>query len=261
MFALSKNIYHKIKATNMKKFFTILQVSILLVGISSLMISCTKKTEVPETTPINQNNNYAFGMVLLLDKYGDVESNHSGIKVIMEGNGISRELVTSNNGRFEFKEIPAGEYTFTYIKDGVASGGQTAEISKYKSIPTIYLGPVAKHILVVDKVAIQNEDIQLYMTSFPAPASKEPVGYMIFASNSSDVSAGNAPFYKSRRSEFLDIQTVTVSELQKAGIDTNATIYLAIYPNTNSVSPAIVNGVISFPALNLSGKKVVSIKK
>jgi hypothetical protein len=84
---------------------------------------------------------------------------------------------------------------------------------------------------------------------------------MIFASNSSDVSAGNAPFYKSRRSEFLDIQTVTVSELQKAGIDTNATIYLAIYPNTNSVSPAIVNGVISFPALNLSGKKVVLIKK
>jgi hypothetical protein len=242
MFALLKTFNHKIKATNM-------------------MISCTKKTEVPETTPINQNNNYAFGTVLLLDKYGDLESNHSGIKVIMEGNGITRELVTGNNGRFEFKEIPAGQYTFTYIKDGVASGGQTAEISKYKSIPTIYLGPVAEHIFVVDKVAIQNDDIRLYMTSFPAPASKEPVGYMIFASNSSDVSAGNAPFYKSRRSEFLDFQTVTLAELQKAGIDTNATIYLAIYPNTNSVSPSIINGVINFPALNLSAKKVVSINK
>ena len=245
----------------MKKFFTLLQVSILLVGMSSLMISCTKKTELPDTTPINQNNNYALGTVLLLDKYGTLEKNHSGIKVIMEGNGITREMITGINGRFEFMEIPAGQYTFTYIKDGVATSGQTTEVSKYKNIPTIYLGPVAEHILVVDKVAVQNDDIQLYMTSFPAPASSQHVGYIVFASNSSDVSAGNAPFSMSRRSEFLDIQTVSLTELRKAGVDTNATIYLAIYPNTNSVSPSNINGVINFPAINVSGKRVVTINR
>jgi hypothetical protein len=59
----------------------------------------------------------------------------------------------------------------------------------------------------------------------------------------------------------LDVQTISLRDLQNAGINTNATIHLAIYPTTLGVSTSNVNGMISFPAINLSGKKVLSVNK
>jgi hypothetical protein len=243
----------------MKKFISLLQVSILVAGILTLMVSCTKSANLPETVIETQHSNHAFGNVYVLDKYGKMTNNNSGVTVILEGNGMKKEITTGANGRYEFMHIPAGSYTFTFIKDGLANSGQPATISGYTNVPATFMGPVSQHILEIDKAAIQNENIELNMNSYPAPASKQPVGYIVFASNSSDVSAGNAPFSKRESSEALHVQTVSLADLQMAGIDTNATIYLAIYPNTPGVSNSLINGVKGYPALNLNAKKLVSI--
>ncbi len=245
----------------MKKLISLLQLTVVIAGFSTLLVSCTKNAVAPETIIENQNKSYAFGNVTVLDKYGKLTGDNSGVKVTIEGNGISKELVTNNTGRYEFKEIPAGTYQLTFQKEGLVVIGKPIEVNGYTAATSTFIGPVAQHLLVIDAATIQGQEIQLMMTSFPAPASKQPVAYTVFASNSSDVSAGNAPFYKTERSEVLDVQTISLQDLENAGINTNATIYLAIYPTTLSVSISNVNGVISFPALNLDGKKVISITR
>lgn len=245
----------------MKKLISLLQVTVVIAGLSSLLVSCTKNAVAPETTIENQNKSYAFGNITVLDKYGKLTGDNSGVKVSIEGNGISRELITNNTGRYDFKEIPAGNYQLTFQKEGLVVIGKPIEVNGYTAATSTFIGPVADHLLVIDNAIVQDEEIQMTMTSYPAPASKQPVAYIVFASNNSDVSAGNAPYYKIKSTEVLDVQSISLRDLENAGINTKATIHLAIYPTTLAVSTSNVNGVISFPAINLSGKKVVSINK
>jgi hypothetical protein len=245
----------------MKKLISLLQLTVVIAGFSTLLVSCTKNAVAPETIIENQNKSYAFGNVTVLDKYGKLTGDNSGVKVTIDGNGISKELITNNTGRYEFKEMPAGTYQLTFKKDGLAFSGKLVEVKGYTGVTSTFIGPVAEHLLVIDKATIQGQEIQLMMTSFPAPASKQPVAYTVFASNSSDVSAGNAPYYRTTSSEVLDVQTISLEVLENAGINTNATIHLAIYPTTSGVSISNINGVISFPAINLSEKKVILINR
>ncbi|MCA6494136.1 MAG: hypothetical protein IM564_03090 [Chitinophagaceae bacterium] len=245
----------------MKKLISLLQLTVVIAGFSTLLVSCSKSSEIPESIVENQNRNYAYGNVTVLDKYGKLTGNNSGVKVTIEGNGISKEVITGNDGKYEFMQVPAGNYQLSFFKEGLAFSGKPVEVKGYTGVSSTFIGPVAEHLLVIDKATIQGQEIQLIMTSNPTPASKQPVGYTVFASNSSDVSAGNAPYYRTTSSEVLDVQTISLEVLEKAGINTNATIHLAIYPTTSGVSTSNVNGVISFPAINLSGKKVISVKK
>lgn len=244
----------------MKKLISLLQLTVVIAGFSTLLVSCTKNAVVPETIIENQNTSFAFGNINVLDKYGKLTGDNSGVKVKIEGNGISRELVTNNTGRYEFKEIPAGSYQLTFQKEGLVIIGKPMEVNGYTAATSTFIGPVAEHLLVIDSAIVRNQEIQMTMTSYPAPASKKPVAYIVFASNSSDVSAGNAPYYKTISSEVLDVQTISLQELENAGINSKSTMHLAIYPTTSGVSTSSVNGTISFPAINLSGKKVISIK-
>ena len=98
------------------------------------------------------------------------------------------------------------------------------------------------------------------MSAIPAPAKFKHTGYMVFASNNPDVSAGNAPYSVSYRSENITEQYLEVDQLIKSGININAPIYLALYPNTFNVTKSNVDGVITYPALKLEGKKVITVK-
>jgi hypothetical protein len=245
----------------MKKLLSLLQLTVVIAGFSTLLVSCTKNAMVPAPIIENLNKSWAFGNVTVLNKYGKLTGDNAGVKVSIEGNGISREQITNSTGRFEFKEIPAGTYQLTFQKEGLVVIGKPIEVNGYTAATSTFIGPVAEHLLVIDSAIVHHEEIQLSMTSYPAPASKQPVAYTVFASNNSDVSAGNAPYYSTQSSQVLDVQTISLRDLQNAGINTNATIHLAIYPTTLGVSTSNVNGMISFPAINLSGKKIISVNK
>jgi len=208
----------------MKKLISLLQLTVVIAGFSTLLVSCSKSSEMPEPIVENQNRNYAYGNVTVLDKYGKLTGNNSGVKVTIEGNGISREVITGNDGKYEFMQVPAGNYQLSFFKEGLAFSGKPVEVKGYTGVSSTFIGPVAEHLLVIDKATIQGQEIQLIMT-------------------------------------VLDVQTISLEVLEKAGINTNATIHLAIYPTTSGVSTSNVNGVISFPAINLSGKKVISVNK
>ena len=46
-----------------------------------------------------------------------------------------------------------------------------------------------------------------------------------------------------------------------SAIGINAPIYLALYPNTFNVTKSNVDGVITYPALKLEGKKLMTVNK
>ncbi|MEI8109457.1 MAG: carboxypeptidase-like regulatory domain-containing protein [Chitinophagia bacterium] len=245
----------------MKKLITPLK-SLMVLLVASLSLSaCSKKVEQPELPAPQTVMATPYGTAWLVDKYGHLENNYEGINVNISGNGINRNTTTGRDGRFEFKEIPAGNYRVTYEKDGYESTVQMATVFGYDYIQVAVLGPKATHEIFIEEARIQNDKIVLNMTSNPVAASTKPIGYIVFASNSPNVDVNNALYFRATNAEVLIDQNLSLSEIQKSGIDVDAPIYLALYPKTFYVSQSNDHGLKDFPTINKQGKKVIQVIK
>lgn len=245
----------------MKKINTTLALLFVLVIAGFSITACSKKIEQPVVPVQETTTSSPSGAVWLLDEFSNVANNNSGVTVKLTGENISLETISGENGRFEFKNIPEGKYLLEFSKVGYAPSAKTVTVKGYAYVGLSVLGPVAQHDIFITDATLASDKIIMKMDAFPAPSKYKPSGYLLFVSNNPDVSVGNAPFYRSSNSEVIDEQYVEVDKLIKAGIDMNAPIYIAVYPNTHFVTPSDVDGVITFPAIKLSGKKVISVKK
>ena len=244
----------------MKKINTTLALLFVLVISGFGITSCSKKIEQP-VVPVQENTNSTpYGTVWLVDKYGALSSNNAGVTVTLIGNNINLTTTSGVDGRYQFKDVPAGKYLLEYSKDGFASSALTTTVKGYFYVGSSILGPVAEHDIFITDATKAFNKIVMKMSAIPAPAKFKPTGYLVFASNHPDVSAGNAPYFSANNSENITEQYLEVENLLKAGIDINAPIYLAVYPNTFNVTASNVDGVINFPTIKLSGKKVISVK-
>jgi|GEM_PF-5156211 len=245
----------------MKKLISPLSFLMVMMIATLSMSACSKKVEQP-IVPVQENNlANPYGTAWLVDQYGSLTNNYEGITVTITGNGVSMKTTTAKDGRFDFKNIPAGTYRVSYQKEGFESTVQMATVSGYQYITNAILGPKATHEIFIQEARIQSDKILMNMSSNPAAGAITPIGYIVFASNSPEVSATNAQYFRPTNAGVLSDQYLDLPELQKSGIDINATIYLALYPKTFNATQSNDNGVITFPTINLAGKKVATVIK
>jgi len=243
----------------MKKINTTLALLLVLVIAGFSITSCSKKVEQP-ALPIQENTNSSpYGSVWLVDKYGNLAGNNSGVTVTLKGENVTLQTTSGINGSFEFKDVPAGNYLLEYRKEGFAPSSRTTSVKGNFYVTQTILGPVAEHDIFITDATLAFNKIIMKMNAFPTPGKNKAAGYMVFVSNNPDVSAYNAPYYQSTNSEVIDEQFLEVEKLIKAGINMNDSIYLAVYPNTFNVTPSDSNGVVTFPAIKLSGKKIITV--
>lgn len=245
----------------MKKFISPLAFLMVMMMATVTMSACSKKVEQP-VAPVQENNLASpYGSAWLVDQYGSLTNNYEGITVTISGNGITMQTTTAKDGRFDFKNIPAGTYRVAYQKEGFDATVQMATVSGYNYIPIAILGPKAPHEIFIQEARIQSDKILMNMSSNPVAGAFTPIGYIVFASNSPEVSATNAQYSRPNNAGVLVDQYLNISDLQKSGIDINATIYLALYPKTFNATQSNDNGVITFPTINIAGKKVATVIK
>ena len=244
----------------MKKINTTLALLLVLVIAGFTFTSCSKKVEQPAIPVQESTNSTPYGTVWLVDKYGELSSNNSGVKVTLTGNNVNVSVLSGVDGRFQFNDVPEGKYLIQFSKEGFATTAQTTTVKGYFYTGSAILGPIATHDIFITDATLAFNKIVMQMSAIPAPAKFKHTGYMVFASNNPDVSAGNAPYSVSYRSENITEQYLEVDQLIMSGININAPIYLALYPNTFNVTKSNVDGVITYPALKLEGKKVITVK-
>lgn len=245
----------------MKKLISPLK-SLMVMIVAGLSLSaCSKKVEQPALPEPQIVMATPYGTAWLVDQYGHTTKSYDGITVTISGNGIYRNTTTNREGRFEFKELPAGNYRIAYEKDGYESTVQMASVSGNNYVPIAILGPKATHQIFVQDARMDDDKIVINMSSLPVAGSGTPIGYIVFASNNPDVDATNAPYARPNNAEVLVDQYLKVSELQEKGIDINAPVYLALYPKTYNATKSDDNGLVGFPTMNVKGKKVVQVIK
>lgn len=245
----------------MKKLISPLSFLMVMMVATLSMSACSKKVEQP-VMPVQETNlTSTYGTVWLVDQYGSYTNNYEGIEVSITGNGISMKTTTAKDGRFDFKNIPTGTYRVAYQKEGFDSTVQMATVSGYQYIKQAILGPKATHEIFIQEARIQSDKILMNMSAIPEAGAITPIGYIVFASNSPDVSSTNAQYSRPTNAGVLSDQYLDLPDLQKSGIDINATIYLALYPKTFRATQSNDNGVITFPTINLAGKKVATVVK
>ncbi|MBI1692736.1 MAG: hypothetical protein FYV88_4590, partial [Bacteroidetes bacterium] len=223
--------------------------------------SCSKKVEQPAIPVQESTNSTPYGTVWLVDKYGELSSNNSGVKVTLTGNNVNLSVLSGVDGRFQFNDVPEGKYLMQFSKEGFATTAKTTTVKGYFYTGSTILGPIATHDIFITDATLAFNKIILQMSALPAPAKYKPTGYLVFASNNPDVSAENAPYASSNNSENITEQYLDVDQLVKAGINMNAPIYLALYPNTFNVTKSNVDGIITYPTIKLEGKKSITVNK
>jgi hypothetical protein len=255
-----KSNKNQLKTNKMKKINTTLALLFVLVIAGCTFTSCSKKVEQP-ALPIQENTNSTpYGSVWLVDKYGNLSGNNSGVTVTLKGENVTMQTTSGINGRFEFKDVPAGKYLLEYSKEGFAPSSKTTSVKGNFYVEQTILGPVAQHDIFITDATLAFNKIIMKMDAFPTPGKNKAAGYLVFVSNNPDVSAENAPYYRSTNSEVIDEQYLEVDKLIKAGINMNTPIYLAVYPNTFLATPSDIDGFVTFPTIKLSGKKIITVK-
>lgn len=243
----------------MKKFTSPLAFLMVMMMATVTMSACSKKVEQPVAPVQETNKANPNGIAWLADQYGKFTNNYEGVTVSITGNGISMNTTTAKDGTYEFKNIPAGTYRVAYEKEGFEPTVQMATVSGFSYIPLAILGPKATHEIFIQEARVQSDKILMNMSSNPVAGALTPIGYIVFASNSPEVSAENAQYSRPTNARVLSDQYLNLSDLQESGIDTNATIYLALYPKTFNATQSNDNGVITFPTINIAGKKVATV--
>jgi hypothetical protein len=85
------------------------QRSFLLI-IAIYLLSCAEPDDLPNA------KGDVVGYVHLTDASGEARFNHSGVTVQLIGR-INRTVLTNENGKFEFKSVPAGSYSIRASKN------------------------------------------------------------------------------------------------------------------------------------------------
>lgn len=221
----------------------------LMIVAASTLVACSK--EVAGPAPEAAAASALSGTVMLVDKYGKLQADQSGVLVMAEGQGRQQSLQTGANGNYRFGQLPAGKYKLHVQKEGFAPYHTEVQVGQQPTqAATVMLGQPAAHQLIATEVQMGAQQLSASLDAVPAPAKGQPMGYRVFVANQPQPGAHNHVYTRIASTEVSGrYNLISRDELQQLGFAKGQTIYIALHADVLNVSPINSPAFSSYPAM------------
>ena len=184
------------------------------------------------------------GTVHLMDEFGNLQNDHSGVNVTVAGNNPVKTVSTDSEGKFYIHNLSLGTYNFIFQKNGY----QEQKVFSYPfiggDIPTYFtvsviLSEISMTTLSNFSIGVKTDgtvdpekftELEIDLTSSPESSSEQPRYAVVYIHTASDVSYAN---YTKR----INMGTDSHAVIKLDKLEAQTTYYAIAYPSPVNCSP------------------------
>lgn len=243
-------------------FVQIALVALLLSGL----ISCSKQIDFGHeaNNGLTIANKKISGSAWLVDQYGKLLTDNSGITVHISNGSFQQSVQTTADGKYSFNNVPADAMLVSFSKAGYAANQTTVNTNQKEThlmVPAMLLGKPATHHIYISNARIDAGALIADVDAMPAAAKGKPAGYRMFVHNTGAASHTHFTHqYAGNTENGNQLMLLTKQQLQQMGFSKGQTLSLTIYPDTFNASLGVQQGLAFFPTLNVTAAQNISIQ-
>lgn len=249
----------------MKTQIHLVQIAIVTLLLSGL-ISCSKQIDFAHETNngLTIANKQLSGSAWLVDQYGKLLTDNSGITVHISNGSYQQSVQTSADGSYSFSNVPADAVLVSFSKAGYATNQTTVRTNEKEThvmVPAMLLGKPATHQIFIRNARIASGALIADIDAMPAAAKGKPAGYRMFVNNAAVASHTQFTHqYAGNTENGHQLMLLTAQQLQQLGFSKGQTLSLTIYPDTFNATMGLQQGLPFFPTLNTAAAQNISIQ-